>query len=49
LTSRSLTVSTAAKSVTFRGKGGRTLAKGSYRVIATISGGPRATRTFRVV
>jgi hypothetical protein len=48
-TSKTLTVTAAGKKLTFRGKGGRTLAKGSYRVIASISGGQNRTTTFRVV
>jgi subtilisin family serine protease len=48
ISTRTVTVGTLAKNVTFKGRRGRSLAKGSYRVTVTISGGPQAVRRFRV-
>jgi hypothetical protein len=45
---RTVSVGTAAKKVTFKGKHGRSLQKGGYRVTAMIAGGPQEVRTFRV-
>ena len=48
VTSRSLTTTSSGRSLTVRGKRGRTLVKGSYRVTVTLSGAPSARRNFRV-
>jgi hypothetical protein len=47
ITTRSVLANTRGKSLTVRGRRGRTLAKGSYQVIATLAGATRA-RHFKV-
>jgi subtilisin family serine protease len=48
ITSRSLAATAGGRSLTVRGKRGRSLAKGSYRVTVTLSGGTASKRSFRV-
>jgi subtilisin family serine protease len=45
---RSLSVTSAGRTVTVKGRGGRTLPKGSYRVSATPAGVKSTTHAFRV-
>jgi hypothetical protein len=49
LTSKSVTATASGRSLTIRGKSGRSLAKGPYRVTASLSGaGSKTALNFRV-
>ncbi len=49
VTSKSLTATASGRSLTIRGKSGRSLAKGPYRVTASLSGASSKTAlNFRV-
>ena len=48
VTSKSVTATASGRSLTIRGKSGRSLAKGPYRVTATLSGAGKTALNFRV-
>ena len=48
ITSRRLTATASGRSLTVRGKRGRSLAKGSYRVTVSLSGAAASARNFKV-
>ncbi len=48
ITSRSLAATAGGRSLTVRGKRGRSLAKGSYRVTVTLPGAAASARNFKV-
>jgi hypothetical protein len=48
ITSRSLNATVSGRSLTVRGKGGRSLGKGSYRVTVTLPGTAASARSFKV-
>ena len=48
ITSRSLNATVSGRSLTVRGKRGRSLGKGSYRVTVTLSGAAASARNFKV-